>query len=85
MNYNYPEPKPIDLSNGRCTMHQRSRVVIMQPTYEHAEATSEELSESMACDLETFVAYVNNETGELVGEVVVGRKFYPCKGAMVPV
>lgn len=69
---------------GRVTFHQRSRVVIQQPTHEDAEALADKLSETMACDVEMFMAAVDDEAGENRGEITLGRKFYPCKAAMVP-
>ena len=84
MDNTFPDPKPLDLGGGRLTMWQRSRVVIQQPAHEDACALADSLSETMACDVEGFIAYVNNETGELVDEVVVYRGFYPCKATMSP-
>lgn len=81
------EPKHFEPKPGRITFHQRARVVIHQPTFEEAEALAEKLSEEMACDVEMFLAVVddsNEDAGEDRGEVVIGRKFFPCKAAMVP-
>lgn len=79
----YSPPKPIDLTTfADIMMHQRYRVVVHDCDGEGAIAKAEEISERSACDLETFVAYVDTRTGECLGEVTVHRKFYPCKGAM---
>lgn len=68
----------------RPTFHQRARVVIHQPTFEDAEAAAQQLSETMACDVEIFLA-VSGDEDEQRGEVVLGRKFFPCKAATQPV
>lgn len=81
----YPMPKPIDLVGRDLIMHQRYRVVVHDCEDVAAAEKAEQISETAACDLETFIAYVDSRTGECLGEVVVQRQFYPRKGAMVPV
>ncbi len=80
----WPEPKQITPDFREVTMHHRSRVVVHGCDRDGALATAEALSETHACDLETFVSWVDNRTNEPLGEVIVGREFYPCKGAMMP-
>lgn len=76
--------KPIQPVPGKTTMHQRSRVVITQPTEEDAMELAERISETCACDVESFFSIVDDAADENRGEIVFARKFYPCKGAMVP-
>lgn len=76
----FPEPKQFD--SGRCTMHQRSRIVIHQPTDADADRMAEALANgrlseeclAVSCDVERFVAYVDNESKEQFGEVTFARQ-----------
>lgn len=82
--HHFPEPKDLELQNRDITIHQRYRVVVHQVDQEDAMAKAESISEGCACHVEMFVCYADNRTGESLGEIILGRKFYPCKGAMVP-
>lgn len=78
----FPEPKEFQIRQYGLTIHQRYRIVSHSSNSEDAIAKAEQISEQYACDLESFVVYVNDETGEALGEIVLGRKLFPCKQAM---
>jgi hypothetical protein len=80
----FPEPKHFEPVNGKFTIHQRARVVIHQASRDDAIALAEKLSAEQACDVEVFVAFVDDTAEESRGEVVVLRRFFPNKGAMEP-
>ena len=75
----FPEPKQIEFS--RLAIHDRYRVVIQQPSNDDARELAKALSVgnladicvACSCDVERFAAYVNEESGEVLGEVVLGR------------
>lgn len=81
MTHKYPEPKVFDGSG--ITMHSRYRIVIQQPSCDDANILAATLANGyrekglgISCVVEHFVAYVKDETGEVLGEIVVGRAAY---------
>lgn len=71
----YPDPKQIEYTG--ITIHQRNRIVIQQFDDKAVAETITKLKDlGIPCDHEGFIAYVSEGTGELLGEVVVTRKFH---------
>lgn len=70
----YPDPATFTC---RPRIHQRHRIVIQACDKPSALETVEKIkSLGLTCNLETFLALTDDDTGELRGEIVAEREFF---------